>query len=122
MNEKGKKGEFLAARYLEEKGYSVIARNYHSRYGEIDLICQKDSFLIFVEVKERKTSSFVSPLEAVTVKKQGKLILTAQQYLIKENVPSYLQPRFDVVAVLESGKEQYSFCHIENAFGKGGWR
>ena len=66
MNEKGKKGEFLAARYLEEKGYTVIARNYHSRYGEIDLICRKDSYLVFIEVKARKVSSLVNPLEAVT--------------------------------------------------------
>ena len=57
MNEKGKKGESLAACYLEKKGYTVVVRNYHSRYGEIDLICRKDGYLVFVEVKERKASS-----------------------------------------------------------------
>ena len=117
MNERGKKGEFLAARYLEEKGYTVIARNYHSRYGEIDLICRKDSYLVFIEVKERKASSLVNPLEAVTAKKREKLRLTAKQYLMQEESSCLLQPRFDVVAVVEDNGG-YSFCHVENAFGE----
>ncbi len=114
MNEKGKRGEQLAATYLRQKGYTILERNYSGPYGEIDLIAQKDSFLVFVEVKERKSGSLVDPLEAVTKSKQKKLWLTAQQYL-QECSPESLQPRFDVIAVYKQSAEN-TLVHIENAF------
>lgn len=116
MNDKGRLGEEKAAEYLKEKGCLIIEKNYHSRYGEIDLICRKDSYLLFVEVKERKKNSLVNPLEAVTLQKQKKLIITAQQYVLQHKEISLLQPRFDVVAVSEEYDGTFSFLHIENAF------
>ena len=102
MNERGKKGEFLAARYLEEKGYTVIARNYHSRYGEIDLIAKDEDTLVFVEVKYRSGASFGDPSEAVTAKKQERIRKTARYYLCARQLSEDTPCRFDVAAVLGS--------------------
>ena len=118
MNKRGKAGEDFAASYLEKKGYEVVGRNYHSRYGEIDLVCVKGPYLVFVEVKERKRGSLVTPLEAVTRAKREKLLFTAQQYLQRENPPPFLQPRFDVAAVTEEAGGSFTMLYLENAFGE----
>ena len=62
-----------------DQGYHIIQRNYHSRYGEIDLIAEDEEYLIFVEVKLRSSVSHGLPEEAVTPGKQEKLRLTAQR-------------------------------------------
>lgn len=110
-------GEEKAAQFLTEQGYRIICRNYHSRYGEIDLIAENEDFLIFVEVKLRAALSHGRPEEAVTPKKQEKLRLTAQQYLQNHEIEK--QPRFDVVALY--AKDGMETCplpvkHIKNAF------
>ena len=66
MNETGKKGENYVSEYLKEKGFKIIYRNYHSRYGEIDIICEDEKYIVFVEVKVRKRNSLVKGLEAVS--------------------------------------------------------
>ena len=58
-------GEALAAEYLRKKHYKVVAVGYHSRFGEIDLIVQDRKFLVFVEVKLRKTADFAKAMEYV---------------------------------------------------------
>ena len=113
----GQAGQHYAPRYLEEKGYRVEARNFHSRYGEIDLIASNQSYLVFVEVKERKAGGLVSPLEAVTPQKKRRLIQTAVFYLGSH--PTALQPRFDVVAILRAPDGSRQVTHIENAFEGG---
>lgn len=110
----GKAGEDYAAKKLEERGYTVLARNYHSRYGEIDIIAENGAYLVFVEVKARKAGSLAAPLEAVTPQKQRRIILTAQAYLAA--CPTGKQPRFDVAALtLEKGRV-VGWEYIENAF------
>lgn len=94
----GNRGETAAVTYLQKKGYSIVARNWHSRYGEIDIIATKDEFLAFVEVKTRKKGAMVTPTEAVNYAKQKKIRLTAQKYLLDN--PTDLQPRFDVCSVI----------------------
>jgi len=94
---KGKAAEQQAAQFLEEQGYIILSANYHTRYGEIDLIAQDGNCLVFVEVKQRSSHRFGSPEEAVTLKKQQKLILSAQHYLQKN--PWDKEMRFDMVAV-----------------------
>ena len=100
--------------WLEERGYEILKRNFHSRFGEIDIIARRGPYIAFVEVKTRAQNSLVSPLEAITPAKQRKLTATALEYL-RQN-PSKLQPRFDAAAVcLREGcfaVEQY----LENAF------
>ena len=116
MNKKdiGDKGEAFAARLYEKLGYAVIERNYHSRFGEIDLIAESDSELCFVEVKTRKQTSFGNPSEAVDYRKQKKLTLTAMKYLGENEC--FKQPRFDVVEVWQEGGKIVKYNLIENAF------
>lgn len=96
--ETGAMGEQAAADYLLEKGYELLARNWHCRWGELDLVARKEKILAFVEVKTRKPGAMVSPLEAVNRTKRRKLIRSAQAYLM-ELGETELQPRFDVAAV-----------------------
>jgi len=97
MTTKGLAGEVLAARFLRDKGYTVLSSNYHSRFGEIDIIAVDRKQIVFVEVKTRTDDSYIEPKEAVTIEKQHKLLRTASHYL--QAYPSNLQPRFDVVEV-----------------------
>ncbi|MCL2105504.1 MAG: YraN family protein [Oscillospiraceae bacterium] len=108
-------GENYAARYLEALGYGIIARNYRSRFGEIDLIAENDRFLLFVEVKTRRRGAMVRGEEAVDARKQEKLRLTAEYYLSREE--TRLQPRFDVICIeLWPNGAVYNVNHYENAF------
>jgi putative endonuclease len=95
--ELGAWGEEKAARYLEQKGYRIVERNFRSRFGEIDLVVEDEKFLVFVEVRLRKSSYFGLPEETVDQRKQHKLRLTAEFYLQRH--PTNKQPRFDVVAL-----------------------
>ncbi len=113
----GKNGERLAAEYLRERGFIITERNYHSRFGEIDIIAENEQYILFVEVKTRKDGSMVSPAEAVDLNKQRKISMTASSYLMKSFCD--LQPRFDVaqITVFEGkGREEYKIDYIENAF------
>ena len=110
-------GEKQAEKFLTQRGFSVLQRNYHSRYGEIDLIMENAEFLIFVEVKLRKNSRFGTPAEAVTVKKQERLRKTALLYL--QTHATKKQPRFDVIEIYApKGMDTVPLpiSHIENAF------
>ena len=109
----GKLGEDFAGSYFLKKGYTVT-RNYHSRYGEIDLIAENDEYILFVEVKTRKDNSMTAPKESVDFYKQRKIIKTAECYLMQS--PSEKQPRFDVFEVLQHNGRIYKFNHIESAF------
>ncbi len=94
---RGVAGEVLAARFLRDKGYTILSSNYHSRFGEIDIIAVDGPYIVFVEVKARSERSFIEPREAVTQSKQDKILRTASLYM--RAYPSNLQPRFDVVEV-----------------------
>ncbi len=100
---KGIAGEVIAARFLREKGYRVMSSNYHSRFGEIDIIAQDGLYIVFVEVKARSEHAEILPREAVTHSKQQKILRTASMYM--RAYPSNLQPRFDVVEVWVSDED-----------------
>lgn len=110
----GKKGEDFAAEYFRKLGYEILCRNYHSRYGEIDIIVSEGNIIAFVEVKTRKADSMVSPTYAVTPQKRKKLMLTAVDFIQKHSLD--LQPRFDVFAVWQNEGRIYKFNHFESAF------
>ncbi len=110
----GRNGEDFCEEYYRKKGYEIKKRNYHSRYGEIDLIAEKDNTVIFVEVKTRKDSTRVKPAEAVDRNKQKRMVLTAFQYM--ENLPCNINCRFDVFEVWQSEGRIYKFNCIEAAF------
>jgi len=111
----GDMGEEKALGFLVENGYEFVDNNYHSRYGEIDIIVKNADYIVFVEVKTRKKGSLARPSEFVDTRKQKKILKTAKIYL-SEN-PSELQPRFDVIEVTYKGNE-FEIEHIENAFGE----
>ena len=113
----GMQGEALVARYLRERGYRLAAHGYCSRYGEIDLIAEKDGVLLFVEVKLRTNLQYGAPREYVTVKKQEKLRTAALLYLSGRELD--VPARFDVAEVYtdvhrSAGKTRIRY--IANAF------
>ena len=123
----GREAEGLCAEYLEGKGYRIAARNYSCRMGEIDIIAEYSpragllglfsapgpGYIVFVEVKYRSRRDYGEPREAVGFRKQRRIRLTAENWLAEN--PVSLQPRFDVVEVIQDGGK-VAFNHIENAF------
>ena len=93
----GRWGEALVACDLERKGWTVLARNDCCRFGELDIVAQKDGVLAFVEVKLRRNAEMAEAREFVTPGKQRRVRTAALYYLMEH--PSPLQPRFDVVEV-----------------------
>ncbi|MDL2274238.1 YraN family protein [Oscillospiraceae bacterium OttesenSCG-928-G22] len=111
--EDGRAGERAALTWYEGRGFRLLAENFHSRYGEIDLIVEDGETLVFCEVKTRRSDRYARPSEHVDAKKQQKILLTAETWLEKH--PTELQPRFDVMEVFfTSGRAE--IVHIENAF------
>lgn len=106
----GKKAEDVACNFLLHHGLTLITRNFHCRYGEIDLIMQDADTLVFVEVRYRRTSHFGNAVESIDANKQRKLVFTANHYLSrsKKSCPA----RFDVVALSPGETPQW----ISNAF------
>ena len=93
----GRWGEDREARWLQIRGYRIVARRYRRRGGEVDLIAQQGEFLCFVEVKLRRDARMGEAREAVDRRKQERLRTAAIHYLIE--YPTDLQPRFDVMEV-----------------------
>ena len=112
-------GEALAAEYLRKKRYTVVASGYRCRFGEIDLIVKNKAFLVFVEVKLRKSADFAQAMEYVDGRKQDRIRTTAALYL-SEN-PTDLQPRFDIAEVVLDGTRLLALDYIENAFDTTGF-
>lgn len=110
-------GESLAADYLKKKHFKLVAMNYRCRFGEIDLIVSDRKYLIFVEVKLRKSAKFAQAAEFVDFHKQNRLRTTAEIYLSQN--PTQLQPRFDVIEIYApEGTTTISpeIHHLEDAF------
>ena len=110
-------GEAQAAEYLRKKRYTLIAAGYRCRFGEIDLIVQNKKFLVFVEVKTRKTSDFAAAREFVDIHKQDRIRTTASLYLSQN--PTQLQPRFDVIEIYAPQGPMTlrpKIIHLEDAF------
>lgn len=114
--QKGGWGEERAARYLRLRAYRILEKNYRCRLGEIDLIASRGGFLVFVEVKLRRTDRFGEAREFVGRSKQERILATAQLWL-QEHETS-LQPRFDVIEIYapDGPEGRVKINHIENAF------
>ncbi len=107
----GKTGEDIAAKYLENKDYKIIIRNFSCRLGEIDIIAYKDNTYVFIEVKTRKTLLFGRPCEAVDYTKKKHLYNVAQ-YFIQKNRLKGCNFRFDIIEVIATSN--FKINHIEN--------
>jgi len=102
--------ENIALSYLKSQGLKLITRNFHSRYGEIDLIMQDKASIVFIEVRYRESTQFGSSVETISYQKQQRIIKTAEYYLLQK--AQNLACRFDVVAI-EAAK---NIKWIPNAF------
>jgi putative endonuclease len=94
----GRAGERLARRALEARGLVIVQANYRCAAGEMDLVARAADELVFVEVKTRRGNQFGSPEEAVTRRKQSKLVKVAETYLLEHSLTG-TGWRIDVVAV-----------------------
>ena len=110
-------GENQAAKYLKKQGYRILERNFSCRFGEIDLIVADRTYLIFVEVKLRKSAAVARAAEFVDFRKQSRLRTTAELWLSQRETE--LQPCFDVVEIYAPAGEQTKnpiIHHLEDAF------
>ena len=110
-------GEATAAEFLRKKRYRIVAVSYHSRFGEIDLIAENRTNIVFVEVKLRKSSDFAAAREYVDRNKQDRVRVTASVYLSQN--PTKLQPRFDVIEIYAPDgplTKDPVITHLEDAF------
>ena len=97
----GELGEELAVRELTTRGYAILARRYRTRHGEIDIVCEHASTIVFVEVRARASGEFGRAAESVTDRKKSKVTAMAVEYLARHHLTN--RPcRFDVVAVDEA--------------------
>lgn len=105
-------GEEIVSKYLLDRNYEILDRNYAKTYGEIDIIAMKDDVLCFVEVKTRKSDKFAYAAEAVNFYKQERIKKASQAYMVENNLTDFLIS-YDVCEVyLDNRKINY----IENAF------
>lgn len=113
-HELGRWGENTAAEYLESKGFRILARNWRTRRGEIDLVAQIDQVLAFVEVKTRRGTDFGKPEEAITDVKAGRLLALGQEYVVQNELLD-VEWRIDLIAIeLEKNGSLKRLEHIPN--------
>ena len=110
----GNVAENAAVEYLLAQGWEILARNYQTRSGEIDVIAREGQTVVFVEVKRRSTAAAGSAAQAVTPAKMKKFRQTAESYLAKNGLLE-TPARIDVIAIDGIG-EQQELKHIKNAF------
>ena len=110
----GSEGEEVAVRFLKKKRYGIIARNYKTPIGEIDIIAKDGDTIVFVEVKTRANDIFGYPFEAVNQNKRRKLKNLALLYLKKQR--KELPVRFDVISIFCGQDGRKELEHIIDAF------
>lgn len=108
----GQLGEEIAVKYLERKGYSIIARNYRFGRVELDIICRYRNEVVFVEVKTRTSDAMAYPERAVGKSKQRNIRLAAENFVLENQIT--VPARFDIVAVVKG--DTFEVEHIEDAF------
>ena len=113
-NELGQKGEDLAARYLTEKGFQILERNWRHGRAELDIIAFDGETLVFVEVKTRSDDVFERPENAVNTRKRNLMIKAAIGYMHKSGHDKAI--RFDVVSVILRGGKEAQIDYFKDAF------
>jgi putative endonuclease len=107
----GQRGEQLAAEYLQQAGYRILARNWRCREGEIDIVAADHRVLVACEVKTRSGTRYGTPLEAVTRKKRSRLRRLAVQWVVANGV-LFDEVRVDVVEVLKDSRGGFTIEHV----------
>ena len=111
----GRTGKEIACDFLKEQRYSIVKRNYRSRIGDIDIVAEHREYLVFCEVKTRRSRAGLHPSLSVIAKKIEKLRMLGEHYLSQKHL-MHQQPRFDVIAVQLAGKIAPEIDHFVNAF------
>lgn len=115
----GQQFEEMALNFLTEKGLRLVTKNFNCKTGEIDLIMLDKQAIVFVEVRYRKNTNFMSAVETINFSKQKKLIRTAEFFLTyhlrKHNLTNFIYSRFDVVTI-EGISSDLKISWIKNAF------
>ncbi len=111
--ELGKKGEASAVKYLEEKGYFILNKNWHWEKAEIDIIAETPEKIVFVEVKTRSSDYFGSPEEFATHAKEQRIINAADYYIESRSLEK--EVRFDVISIIIEG-DKTKIEHIEDCY------
>lgn len=112
-NELGKEGEAEAAAYLQDKGYTILHRNWHAGRKELDIVAEKDKELVIVEVKTRRNEEFGNPEDAVTPRKIRNIVASADSYIKLFAID--LPVRFDIITIVGI-RPPFKIEHIEEAF------
>lgn len=112
--EKGRAAEDKALNYLTQQGLKLVARNFNSYVGEIDLIMRDNDYLVFIEVRKRSSTRFGSGIESITYTKRQKIIKTSDYYMIKNKLQDKFPLRFDMLSL--DGKSE-AITWIKDAFG-----
>ncbi|MBF7682865.1 YraN family protein [Acinetobacter sp. B5B] len=126
-NALGQWAECVATAQLQHAGFSILYRNYFSRYGEIDIVACKDEVMVFVEVKARSTAKYGKSVETISEHKQAKIIKTAQYFIMQHASYHHYNFRFDAICIdlkhiiakntqPDFSKLAYDLVWIENAF------
>lgn len=113
---RGKEAELQALYYLKKKGLQLICQNFHSRFGEIDLIMQEKQTLVFIEVRQRTIATYGNAATSVDAKKQQKLRLTAAWYLHQHHLTHKIHARFDIITIDGKTLSSNYITWIKNAF------
>ncbi|MBG6239893.1 putative endonuclease [Mycetocola sp. CAN_C7] len=114
-DELGRRGEALAARFLEDAGYRVLERNWRCARGEIDIIAQTGNTIVFVEVKTRSGLAFGHPFEAITATKLARLRMLAGSWCA-DHTPGAAQIRLDAIAVIAPRRGSPTIEHLLGVF------
>ena len=109
----GKWAERKAAKYLQEKGYEILERNYRYDRAEIDIIARDKETIVIVEVKARSTDYFGHPQDFINRKKIKQLVKAANHYMNEHEKEE--EVRFDAIGILKS-KTEFRVDHLEDAF------
>ena len=110
----GNDAELRACQYLNEQGLELIERNFHCRYGEIDLVMREQQTIVFVEVRLRQANSLVTAVQSITPAKQARLVRSAGYYLQHNRINEATPARIDVVAITQDD-QTHLFDWIQNA-------
>lgn len=110
----GMDGEEVALRFLLQKSFRLLQRNWRSKHLEIDLVMLDGPILVFVEVKTRTRGDYGLPYESVNIAKQRKLLRAANRYLQLFGHEGEI--RFDIVSIFAQKDKQFNIRHIPDAF------
>ncbi len=111
----GKWGEGVAVRFLQEKGYVLVATNHRCRWGEVDIVAQEGDDLVFVEVRTRRSVLYGTPEESIAAAKARKLVATAQEFL-QAHDQVHAGWRIDLIAIrLDGDRRVQDITHLRHA-------